>query len=70
MPQTQLELCDRINEFYPSKYDKPDWQWRTPFRTETTSFDDLANKDAVFTKLDESLQSIWKFEEDLQQKLE
>lgn len=70
MPQGQLELSDRINEIYPSKYDKQGWQWRTPFRTETISFDDLADKDAFFTKLDESLQRIWEFEEDLQKKLQ
>ena len=70
MPQDQLELSDRINSVYPSKYDKPDWQWRTPFRTETISFDDLTDKEEVFARLDESLQSIRIFEEDLQQKLQ
>ena len=70
MPQGQLELSDRINEIYPSKYDKQGWQWRTPFRTETISFDDLADKDAFYTKLDERLQPIWEFEEDLQKKLQ
>ena len=70
MPQDQLELSDRINAVYPSKYDKPDWQWRTPFRTETISFDDLTDKEEVFARLDESLQSIRIFEEDLQQKLQ
>lgn len=70
MTQDQLELSDRINAVYPSKYDKPDWQWRTPFRTETISFDDLTDKEEVFARLDESLQSIRIFEEDLQQKLQ
>lgn len=70
MPQDQLELSDRINAVYPSKYDKTDWQWRTPFRTETISFDDLTDKEEVFARLDESLQSIRIFEEDLQQKLQ
>lgn len=70
MPQDQLELSDRINAVYPSKYDKPDWQWRTPFRTETISFDDLTDKEELFARLDESLQSIRIFEEDLQQKLQ
>lgn len=68
MPQDQLELCDRINDIYPSKYDKPDWQWRTPFRTETISFEDLSDVDSVFAKLDESMHSIWEFEEDLRKK--
>ena len=70
MPQVQLELCDRINRVYPTKSDKPDWQWRTPFRTETINFYDLADRDSIFAKLDETMQSIWKFEEDLKDKLQ
>ena len=70
MPEDQLETCDRINEFYPSKYDKPEWQWRTPFRTETVEFDEINDKDAVFAKLDACLQEIRAFEEDLDQKIQ
>lgn len=70
MPEDQLETSDRINEFYPSKYDKPEWQWRTPFRTATVEFDDISDKDAVFAKLDACLQEIRSFEEDLNQKIQ
>ena len=52
------------------RYDKQDWQWRTPFRTETISFDDLTAKEAIFMQLDESLQNIRKFEKDLMEKLQ
>ncbi len=69
MPEDQLETSDRINEFYPTKYDKPDWQWRTPFRTETLEFEDLDDKDAVFAKLDSLIPVIHEFEEDLRSKL-
>ena len=69
MPEDQLETSDRINEFYPTKYDKPEWQWRTPFRTETLEFEDLDDKDAVFAKLDSLIPVIHEFEEDLRSKL-
>jgi hypothetical protein len=49
---------------------KQDWQWRTPFRTETICFDDLTAKEAIFMQLDESLQNIRKFEKDLMEKLQ
>ena len=70
MPEDQLETSDRINEFYPSKYDKLEWQWRTPFRTATVELDDINDKDAVFTKLDACLQEIRSFEDDLNQKIQ
>ena len=70
MPEDQMETSDRINEFYPSKYDKPEWQWRTPFRTATVEFDDIDDKDAVFAKLDACLQEIRGFEDDLNQKIQ
>ena len=68
MPQDQLEICDRINELYPSKNNKPEWKWRNPFRTESISIDDVNDKDAIFMKLDECLKSVWKFEEELKDK--
>ena len=69
MPQNQFELCERINNIYSSKNDKRHWHWRAPFRTETVCFDDLSNKDSVFTRLDENMQSIQEFEKDLKNKL-
>ena len=69
MPEDQLETSDRINEFYPTKYDKAEWQWRTPFRMETLEFEDLDDKDAVFAKLDSLIPVIDAFEDDLRSKL-
>ena len=70
MPKDQLETSDRINEFYPSKWNKPDWQWRTPFRTATVDIEDVSDKTAIFAKLDACMQEIHDFEEDLKQKLQ
>ena len=70
MPGDQIETCDRINEFYPSKGTKPNWQWRTPFRTSTFVIDDENDKESIFKKLDECMQAIQGFEDDLRQKLQ
>ena len=65
-----LAICERINEFYPAKQGKENWQWRTPFKTSTVAIDEDLSKDAIFAKLDECLAEIQAFEEDLKQKLE
>ena len=70
MPEDQVETSDRINEFYPSKWNKTDWHWRTPFRTVTVNFDDINDKEEIFTKLDGCMQEVWSFEADLKQKLQ
>ena len=69
MPIEQQELSDRINEYYPTKFNKADWQWRTPFRTETCNFDDINDKQDIFEKLDSCLQKISAFEDDMKNKL-
>ena len=69
MPEEQIEICDRINEYYPSKWNKPNWQWRTPFRTQTVILNDLNDKEAFFLKLDSLLPEIDAFESDLRSKL-
>ena len=70
MPEDQIETCERINEFYPSKNNKAGWLWRNPFRTNTFEIEGVFDKDAFFAKLDESLQSICEFEDDLKEKLQ
>ena len=70
MPEDQIKLTDRINEFYPTKPNKKNWDFRLPFVTETISFDDPDSTDEVFAKLDEALKAIAVFEEDVRQKLE
>jgi hypothetical protein len=62
-------ICDRINEFYPAKMGKEDWQWRTPFRTKTITFGEELSKEEIFAGLDECLVEIQQFEADLKVKL-
>lgn len=63
-------ICDRINEFYPAKFGKDDWQWRTPFKTQTVVIGEDFSKGEIFAGLNGCLDEIQAFEEDLKQKLE
>lgn len=63
------QLCDQINEFYPAKLGKEEWQWRAPFRTSTISLEGALSKETLFARLDECMKEILAFEDDLNQKL-
>ena len=65
-----IDMCDRINEYYPSKVQKAEWQWRTPFKTSTVEIAEDLSKEAIFAGLDKCLSEIQAFEIDLKQKLE
>lgn len=64
-----LELCERINEYYPTKFPKEDWQWRSPFKTATIAVNKESSKEEVFARLDACLEEVKAFEEDLKAKL-
>ena len=64
-----MAMCDRINEYYPSKIQKDAWQWRTPFKTAAVQIGEELSKGAIFAGLDECLKEIRAFEADLKQKL-
>ena len=65
-----LSICERINEHYPAKMGKEDWQWRTPYKTKPVNIDKALSKERIFAALDESLLEIQQFEADLKQKLD
>ena len=69
MPEDQIETSDRINEFYPSKGNKPDWHWRVPYKTATYELGDGTDKNKVFSQLDACLLEISSFEADLKDKI-
>ena len=64
-----LEICEKINEHYPTKFNKPNWQWRNPFRTKTVEVDEQISQEKLFSRLDECLEEIKQFETDLQSKI-
>ena len=64
-----LELCGRINEYYPAKFPKEHWQWRSPFKTATIAVNKESSKEEIFARLDTCLEEVKAFEKDLKEKL-
>lgn len=64
-----LSICDRINEYYPAKFGKKDWQWRNPFKSKTVEIDKDITLGKLFADLDSCLEEIKAFEKDLKAKL-
>ena len=64
-----LALCERINRFYPARYGKEEWQWRIPFKTRTVTLGESATKENIYAQLDQCLEDIHAFEEELADKL-
>lgn len=62
-------ICDKINEFYPAKMGKEEWQYRLPFRTKSFAIGDTLSKEAIFASLDACLEEILAFEADLAEKI-
>lgn len=64
------EICDRINELYPSKIQKKEeWVWRKHFKTSVVTFSEEISKEEIFAGLDACFEEIRQFERDLAQKL-
>lgn len=64
-----LSQCDRIDQFYPSRHKRENWQWRVPFKTQPISVSEPIDRAMLFKCLDERLQEILVFEKDLKSKL-
>ena len=64
-----LELCERINEYYPAKFPKEHWQWRSPFKTAIIAVNKESSKEEIFARLDTCLEEVKAFEKDLKEKL-
>ena len=65
-----LSQCERIDQFYPSRHKREDWQWRMPFKTKPVSVCEPIDRTLLFKALDERLQEILAFEQDLKAKLQ
>lgn len=69
IPDDLRAICDRINELYPSRQQKDNWQWRTPFGTKHSKTDEDLSEDRIFEQLDRKLEEIRAFETHLKQQL-
>ncbi len=69
MTEEQLAICDKIQQVYPAKTNKEDWQWRIVFKTKYMPVGEVLDKENIFTVLNECIEEILTFEADLRQKL-
>lgn len=61
----QRDMCNRINEHFPSRQQKENWQWRTPFVTKHSKVDEDLSEDKIYDHLDKKLEEVKAFEEKL-----
>ena len=64
--EEQRNICDKINEHFPSKQQKANWQWRKPFGTRQVKLDEELLEEKIFEQLDKKLEDLKSFEENLQ----
>ena len=62
----QRSICDEINEHFPSRQQKANWQWRTPFATRQVKLDEVLSEDKIYEQLDKKLEELKSFEDKLQ----
>lgn len=67
IPADLKEICERINEHYPSKRQYENWYWRVPFSADRVVVPHEMGEDEVFKLLDEQYAKIMAYEKDLLQ---
>ena len=69
IPEDLRKICDEINVHYPSRQQKANWQWRTPFRTKVSKIDQDTGEEKLYELLNKKLDEIKAFEITLRSKL-
>ena len=69
IPAELREMCDRINKFHPSRQQKANWQWRTPFSTHHSKADEELSAEKVFEQLTKRFDEVKAFEAKLVEEL-
>ncbi len=63
IPDDLRITCERINQIYPSRMQKSNWQWRTPYTTKHSRVDDEdLSEDKVYEQLTKHFEEIKRFE--------
>ena len=65
IPEDQLEICNRINDRFPSRIQKENWRWRTPFVSERIRFDENTTKTDIIDALEKCYAQTKAFEQRL-----
>lgn len=70
IPDSLKDMCERINVYYPSRQQKANWQWRTPFTTKRSKIEEEVSKEKIYEQLNKKLNVIKAFEQKLKGQLE
>lgn len=70
IPDSLKDMCERINVYYPSRQQKANWQWRTPFSTKRSKIDDEVSEEKIYEQLNKKLNEIKAFEQKLKAQLD
>ena len=62
-------ICDKIQQFYPSRANTENWNYRLPFTTKSMSVEENTTKEELFRYLDSAWDEALSFEQSLTQKL-
>ena len=64
IPDDLRAICDRINQIYPSRMQKANWQWRTPFVTKHSkvSDDEELSEEKIYEQLTKHFEEVKHFE--------
>lgn len=69
LPNDLREVCNRINEHFPSRKQIENWQWRCPFVTKRIKLDPMTTKADLIKYLDELYSLIMDFEKRMLEEL-
>lgn len=59
----QRAVCNKVNEHFPSRQQKENWQWRTCFVSKHSKVDEETAEDKIYENLNKKLEEIKAFEE-------
>lgn len=65
IPDDLRETCDRINKVFPSRVQKANWKWRTPFVSQRISFNEISTKEDIIKALEFCYRQVKEFEQKL-----
>ena len=65
IPDDLREMCERINKVFPSRVQKANWKWRTPFVSQRISFNEISTKEDIIKALEFCYRQVKEFEQKL-----
>lgn len=70
IPDNLKTMCERINQYYPARMRKTEWQWRIPFSTKKSKIEEEISEEKIYEQLDRKLEDVKSFEKRLMGLLE